>query len=50
MKMHLGNILRQVGATPDEATLVKKEFAGRTISFTEVENFLFSIRKKSKEL
>ncbi|MDX2430992.1 MAG: hydroxymethylglutaryl-CoA reductase, degradative [Bacteroides sp.] len=50
MKMHLGNILRQVGTTPDEAALVKKEFAGRTISHAEVENFLFSIRKQSKEL
>ncbi len=49
MKMHLGNILRQVGATPEEAALVRTGFAGRAISHAEVEKFLLSIRKQSKE-
>jgi len=48
MKMHLGNILRQLNATPGEVSLVKKEFSGRTISHAGIENFLNSVRKQNQ--
>ena len=49
MKMHLGNIMRQLDATPLEVSLVKKEFSGRTISHAGIENFLRSVRKQNKK-
>ena len=48
MKMHLGNILRQLDATPEEATIVKKEYSGQAISHAGIENFLHSFRNQSK--
>ncbi len=48
MKMHLGNILRQLDATPEEVAIVKKEYSGRTISHAGIENFLHSFRNQSK--
>ena len=47
MKMHLGNILRQLEATPEEALLVRKEFTGRSISHTGIENFLRTLRDQT---
>lgn len=47
MKMHLGNILRQLNATAEESDLVKNEFSGRLISHADIENFLLSIRKQN---
>ena len=49
MKMHLGNILRQLSASPGEVSLVKKEFSGRLISHAGIENFLLSVRNQSKK-
>lgn len=49
MKMHLGNILRQMEATPEELALVKKEFSGKAISHAGIKNFLQSVRDQSKE-
>ncbi len=49
MKMHLGNILRQLKATTEESGLVKKEFSGRVISHADIENFLDIIRKQNQK-
>jgi len=49
MKMHLGNILRQLNASPEEESQVKKEFSGRPISHAGIENFLQSERNQSKK-
>ena len=40
MKMHLGNILRQLQATPEETTLARDHFRDRTISYAAVADFL----------
>ena len=48
MKMHLGNILRQLNATPGEAAIIKKEFSGKPISHAGIENFLESLRDQNK--
>jgi hydroxymethylglutaryl-CoA reductase len=50
MKMHLGNILRQLNATVEETGLVMEHFEKRTISHAEVADFLQSLRdQKAKE-
>ena len=49
MKMHLGNILRQLSASPEEVSLVKKEFSGRPISHAGIENFLQSVRNQDNK-
>jgi len=42
MKMHLGNILRQLGASEEQARRAKEYFRDRTVSFSEVKEFLRS--------
>lgn len=49
MKMHLGNILHQLHATPQERDLVQEHFRDRTISHSEVSMFIESCRKRKKE-
>jgi hydroxymethylglutaryl-CoA reductase len=49
MKMHLGNILRQLNATKEEITLVQEHFRSRTVSHSEVSVFLDSMRNRDKE-
>ena len=40
MKMHLGNILRTLGATEQQELAAKEYFSDKTVSFRNVENFL----------
>ena len=44
MKMHLGNILRQLGASKEETENASWYFAGRTFSFSEVAMHIDSLR------
>lgn len=44
MKMHLGNILRQLNATGLEQELAVQYFSGKTVSFSEVASYLASLR------
>ncbi|MGW8314088.1 MAG: hydroxymethylglutaryl-CoA reductase, degradative [Bacteroidales bacterium] len=46
MKMHLGNILRQLNATPEETVLARKRFRDQTISHAAVSAFLNEQRKQ----
>jgi hydroxymethylglutaryl-CoA reductase len=49
MKMHLGNILRQLRATKEEIALVQEHFRNRTVSHSEVSAFLDSKRNSHQE-
>ena len=40
MKMHLANILNQLGATENEKTLATEYFKDKTVSYSEAEKFL----------
>lgn len=40
MKMHLANILNQLGATENEKTFATEYFKDKTVSYSEVEKFL----------
>jgi hydroxymethylglutaryl-CoA reductase len=40
MKMHLSNILGQLQVQENERAEIQKHFAGQTVSYSEVENFL----------
>jgi len=44
MKMHLGNILRQLKASPEESEHTIRHFSKRTLSFSEVSAYLDSLR------
>ncbi|MBO5810680.1 MAG: hydroxymethylglutaryl-CoA reductase, degradative [Bacteroidales bacterium] len=44
MKMHLANILNQLGANKDEKTLATEYFKDKTVSYSEAETFLRKIR------
>ena len=44
MKMHLANILNQLGATEEEKTQATEYFNDKTVSYSEVESFLRKIR------
>lgn len=44
MKMHLANILNQLGATENEKTLATEYFKDKTVSYSEVEKFLCTVR------
>ncbi len=44
MKMHLGNILNQLGATAAEETAAREFFCNRTVSFSGVREFLGKMR------
>jgi hydroxymethylglutaryl-CoA reductase len=46
MKMHLQNILHQLGAGPDESEAAKLYFCERTVSFSAVREFLEQERAK----
>lgn len=46
MKMHLTNILNQLGATDDEKAEVTRFFADKTVTYAGVESCLNSIRNK----
>ena len=48
MKMHLGNILRQLKASKEESEQVRRHFTGRTLSFSEVSAFLKSLRTQNQ--
>lgn len=45
MKMHLANILNQLGATEEEKTLATEYFNDKTVSYSEVEKYIGTIRK-----
>jgi hydroxymethylglutaryl-CoA reductase len=49
MKMHLGNILRQLNASTQEQKLAVDYFSGKTVSFSEVSSYLDSLRDQTKE-
>ncbi|MBN2806146.1 MAG: hydroxymethylglutaryl-CoA reductase [Prolixibacteraceae bacterium] len=40
MKMHLGNVLHQLGASPEQKIAALEYFSGQTISYASVEKFL----------
>lgn len=44
MKMHLANILNQLGATEEEKTLAEKYFKDKTVSYSEAEKFIKNLR------
>lgn len=46
MKMHLGNMLRQLNATPGEAALAREHFMDQTISFAALSDFLNAQRNQ----
>jgi len=46
MKMHLGNILRQLNATPEETALAREKFRDQTISHAAVSDFLNTQRNQ----
>jgi hydroxymethylglutaryl-CoA reductase len=47
MRMHMGNILRQLKATDGEAADVRAHFEKRTISYAEVASYLDALRKQN---
>lgn len=47
MKMHLANILNQLGATENEKTQATDYFSDKTVSYSEVEKFLRSLQDKA---
>ncbi len=49
MKMHLGNILRQLNASREEIILVQEHFRNRTISHSEVSAYIEQVRNRGKE-
>lgn len=44
MKMHLANILNQLGATEKEKTLAEEYFKDKTVSYSEAEKFVKKLR------
>ncbi len=46
MKMHLGNILRQLNATPKEIRSATQMFSNRTVSYSEVSAYIEKLRGK----
>lgn len=49
MKMHLGNILRQLKASGEETSRAVSHFANQTLSYSEVATFLDSLRQNKQE-
>jgi len=49
MKMHLGNMLRQLGASKEESEMVSLYFADHTLSYAEVAMYLDSIRHQNQQ-
>ena len=50
MRLHLDNILRQLGASPKESEAAKQYFEDRTVSHTAVAIFLDDLRNKNKQV
>jgi hydroxymethylglutaryl-CoA reductase len=50
MKMHLGNILRQLKVTPEEHSQATGHFSGQAITHNDVSDFLITIRKPGASL
>lgn len=48
MKMHLGNILRQLQASPEESEQARTYFARRSVSFAGVKDYLDSLRRQNR--
>ena len=44
MKMHLANILNQLGATEEEKKLAEEYFKDKTVSYSETEKFIKNLR------
>jgi hydroxymethylglutaryl-CoA reductase len=49
MRLHLDNILRQLGASPKESAAAKQYFEDHTVSHTAVAIFLEDLRNKNKQ-
>ena len=49
MKMHLGNILRQLHASKEESEITRHYFSSRIVSYSEVASYLDSLRKQKLE-
>lgn len=49
MKMHLGNILRQLHASKSESEITRHYFSSRRVSYSEVALYLDSLRKQNQE-
>jgi hydroxymethylglutaryl-CoA reductase len=49
MRMHMGNILRQLKATDGEAVNVRAHFEKRSISYAEVASYLDALRKQNPQ-
>jgi len=49
MKMHLGNILRQLNASGEEGEKAAVYFSEKTVSFSEVASYLHSLRDQNQE-
>jgi len=48
MKMHLGNMLRQLKASKEETSLATQYFAKRTLSYSDLSSYLESIRTQNQ--
>jgi len=49
MKMHLGNILRQLDASKRESEIARHYFSSRTVSYSEVASYLDSLRQQQNK-
>ena len=47
MKMHLGNMLRQLKASKEEADQAAQHFANRTLSYSDLSTYLDSLRHQN---
>lgn len=50
MKMHMGNILRQLGATPEEREQANSHFRDQTVSHSNVVTFIEGLRGQKQSL
>jgi hydroxymethylglutaryl-CoA reductase len=49
MKMHLGNMLRQLKASKEETRLATQYFSKRTLSYSDLSSYLESIRNQNQQ-
>ncbi len=49
MKMHLGNMLRQLNASKEETSLATQYFSNRTLSYSDLSSYLESIRNQNQQ-
>jgi hydroxymethylglutaryl-CoA reductase len=47
MKMHLGNMLRQLNASREESQQIEQHFANRSLSYSELASFLDNLRRQN---